>query len=54
LVWFSLLALILSKPLVQQKLLAANTIIDLLVGIIFIAVAVTIANNIIHQIIGQF
>ncbi|MFT6257223.1 LysE family transporter [Shewanella sp. AC34-MNA-CIBAN-0136] len=54
LVWFSLLALILSKPRVQQKLLAANTIIDLLVGIIFIAVAVTIANNIIHQIIGQF
>ncbi|RPA61918.1 LysE family translocator [Shewanella frigidimarina] len=53
LAWFSLLALILSKPRVQQKLLAANTVIDLLVGIIFIAVAVTIANNIIHQIISQ-
>jgi threonine efflux protein len=46
LAWFSLLALILSKPRIQQKLLAANTIIDLLVGIIFIAVAVTIASNI--------
>jgi threonine efflux protein len=54
LAWFSLLALILSKPRVQQKLLAANSIIDLLVGIIFIAVAVTIANNILHQIISQF
>jgi threonine efflux protein len=54
LAWFSLLALILSKPRVQQKLLAANSIIDLLVGVIFIAVAVTIANNILHQIISQF
>ncbi|MBB1439304.1 LysE family translocator [Shewanella sp. SG41-4] len=53
LAWFSLLALILSKPRVQQKMLAANSIIDLLVGVIFIAVAVTIANNIIHQIISQ-
>jgi hypothetical protein len=47
-----LLALVLSKPRVQQKLLAANTIIDLLVGIIFIAVALTIASNIIQQIIS--
>jgi threonine efflux protein len=52
LAWFSLLALILSKPRIQQKLLAANTIIDLLVGIIFIAVAVTIASNIIQQMIS--
>ncbi|MBB1477354.1 LysE family translocator [Shewanella sp. SG41-3] len=52
LAWFSLLALVLSKPRVQQKLLAANTIIDLLVGIIFIAVALTIASNIIQQIIS--
>jgi len=54
LAWFCLLALILSKPRVQQKLLAANTFIDLLVGIIFIAVAITIANNIIQQMINQF
>ncbi|QDE30798.1 LysE family translocator [Shewanella polaris] len=54
LAWFSLLALVLSKPQVQQKLLAANTIIDLLVGIIFIAVALTIANNVVEQIMNTF
>ncbi|MDD8059685.1 MULTISPECIES: LysE family translocator [Shewanella] len=48
-VWFGLLALVLSKPRIQQKLLAANSIIDLLVGIIFITVAVTIASNIISN-----
>ncbi|MGX9463504.1 LysE family translocator [Shewanella sp. A14] len=54
LIWFGLLALILSKPQIQQKLLAANTIIDLLVGIIFIAVALTIASNVIEHILSQF
>ncbi|MCL1113595.1 MULTISPECIES: LysE family translocator [Shewanella] len=48
-IWFGLLALVLSKPRIQQKLLAASSIIDLLVGIIFIAVAVTIAGNIMSQ-----
>ncbi|GGP56136.1 lysine transporter LysE [Shewanella algicola] len=53
-IWFGLLALVLSKPRIQQKLLAANTIIDLLVGIIFIAVAVTITSNIASNIMGQW
>ncbi|GGB75961.1 LysE family transporter [Shewanella inventionis] len=48
-IWFGLLALVLSKPRIQQKLLAANTIIDLLVGVIFITVAITIAANIISD-----
>lgn len=48
-IWFGLLALVLSKPRIQQKLLAANSIIDLFVGVIFITVAVTIASNIISN-----
>lgn len=52
-IWFGLLALVLSKPRIQQKLLAANTIIDLLVGIIFITVAVTIASNIASNMMSQ-
>ncbi|UJF21073.1 LysE family translocator [Shewanella sp. OMA3-2] len=49
LIWFSLLALVLSKPLIQSKLLNVSHIIDLLVGIIFIGVSVTIAVNLIND-----
>ncbi|WP_434952218.1 LysE family transporter [Shewanella sp. HL-SH4] len=49
LIWFSLLALVLSKPLIQAKLLSVSHIIDLLVGIIFIGVSATIAVSLIND-----
>jgi threonine/homoserine/homoserine lactone efflux protein len=42
-IWFGLLALVLSKPQIQQQLLKATNIIDALVGVIFLSVSITIA-----------
>ena len=49
LIWFSLLAMVLSKPRIQVKFLSISHIIDALVGIIFIGVSFTIAINLISS-----
>jgi arginine exporter protein ArgO len=49
LIWFSLLAMVLSKPSIQVKLLNVSHIIDALVGIIFIGVSFTIAISLISS-----
>ncbi|QIR14822.1 LysE family translocator [Shewanella aestuarii] len=49
--WFSLLALVLSKPKIQQQLLKATNIIDALVGIIFLSVSITIFVGLIKSLI---
>ncbi|QYJ78387.1 LysE family translocator [Shewanella acanthi] len=41
-IWFGTLALVLSKPQVQQKLTRITPIIDAIIGVIFISVAIAI------------
>ncbi|MBW8185879.1 LysE family transporter [Shewanella nanhaiensis] len=43
--WFSAIALVLSKPVIQQKIKKATPVINLLTGILFLTVAVAIISG---------
>jgi threonine/homoserine/homoserine lactone efflux protein len=47
LIWFSLIALILSKPVIQQKMQRATPMINLITGLLFIGVTLVIINDLI-------
>ncbi|WP_285162856.1 LysE family transporter [Shewanella goraebulensis] len=51
LIWFCFLALILTKPAIQNKMSKGSNIIDAITGVIFIGVALTILLSLIQQLL---
>ncbi len=47
--WFSAIALVLSKPVIQQKIKKATPIINLLTGILFLTVAIAIISGLFNH-----
>lgn len=45
LIWFSLIALVLSKPVIQQKMQRATPMINLITGLLFVSVSLVIING---------
>lgn len=45
LIWFSLIALVLSKPVIQQKMQRATPMINLITGLLFVSVTLVIING---------
>lgn len=45
LIWFSLIALVLSKPKIQQKMQRATPMINLITGLLFVSVSLVIING---------
>lgn len=45
LIWFSLIALVLSKPIIQQKMQRATPVINLITGLLFVSVSLVIING---------
>ncbi|WP_153913714.1 LysE family translocator [Shewanella sp. TC10] len=53
LIWFCFLAIILTKPVIQQRMAKGSKAIDAVTGVIFMGVAITILINLINeQLIG--
>ncbi len=47
--WFSFLAIVLTKPVIQQKMAKGSRLIDAITGVIFMGVAITILVSLIND-----
>ncbi|MCL1046069.1 LysE family transporter [Shewanella electrodiphila] len=47
--WFSFLALVLTKPVIQQKMAKGSRLIDAITGVIFMGVAITILVSLLND-----